>query len=378
MTDIKLFAGVDGGATKTWAVVGDAVGRLLGFGAGGAANYHVIGLDFAIDSAITALAAAANAACAAAGIVSPPATSGVRSRQPAGAAEPGAVASDRRREVLGRLARSAFYLAGDDTREDHARLGQALAEALPPRAVYQWDNDCWAALRGGTRKGWGAVCIGGSGTNSAAVSPEGRRAILRGIGRDVGSPGGASDIAREAIFVAFRMDEGMRPRTRLHGAVLEALGLPDYDAVVRDYMENSFAFSYRAMGVVTPLVFRLADEGDGVAQDILIEMGRLMGEQTGAVIKRAGIERLEADVVLAGSTYRGQSPLLIDSLTTAVHRAAPRATPVLPRYQPVVGAYLLALEAAGAEVGPETYANLERSLPGLLPEPKPAAVGEPE
>lgn len=363
MASIQLFAGVDGGATKTWAVVGDAAGRLLGFGAGGAANYHVIGLDFAIDSTVTALAEATAAACAAAKTAPrPPSAASATTPPPA--------------SILSVLTRSGFYLAGDDTKEDHARLGEALAKGLPPGAAYQWDNDCWAALRGGTRKGWGAVCIGGSGTNSAAVAPDGRRAILRGIGRDVGSPGGASDIARDAIFMAFRMDEGMRPKTGLHGAILVALELPDYDAAVREYMENSFAFGYRAMGVVTPLVFRLADEGDEVAQDILIEMGRLMGEQTGAVLKRAGIERLEADVVLAGSTYRGQSPLLIDSLTTAVHRSAPKATPVLPRYQPVVGGYLLALEGAGIRVGAEAYANLERSLPGLLPEPEPAALGE--
>ena len=352
----RLYAGVDGGASKTWAVVGDGTGRLLGFGAGAGANYHVMGLDFAIDSVLTALRTAVTAARSAVGAPPEGAPSG----------------------VLGLLARSAFYLAGDDTPEDHARLGEALGKILPPGAAYQWDNDCWAALRGGTTRGWGAVCIGGSGTNSAAVAPDGRRAILRGIGRDVGCPGGASDIAREAVFMAFRMDEGMRPKTRLHGAILEALGLPDYDAVVREYMENSFAFGYRAMGVVAPLVFRLADEGDEVAQDILIEMGRLMGEQTAAVIRRAGMERLEVEVVLAGSIYRGSSPLLVDSLTTAVHRTAPRARPVLPRYHPVVGAYLLALEGAGLEVGPATYANLERSLPGLLPEPTAPAVGEPE
>ncbi len=343
MANIQLFAGVDGGASKTWAVVGDAAGRLLGFGAGGAANYHVIGLDFTIDSVVTALAAAADRACTSAGLAAP-------------AGGP-----------LAALARTAFYLAGDDTKEDHARLGEALTKALPPGPGFQWDNDCWAALRGGTLKGWGAVCIGGSGSNSAAISPKGKRAILRGVGRDTGVPGGASEVAREAVFVAFRMDEQMRPKTRLHGAILEALGLPDYDAVLREYLANQFAFSYRAMGILSPLVFRLADEGDEAAQEVLIELGRLMGEQTGAVMKRAGIDRLEADVVLAGSTYRGQSPLLIDSLTTAVHRFAPKARPVLPHFQPAVGGYLLALEGAGVKVGPETYANLERTVPAILP-----------
>ncbi len=354
-----LVAGVDGGATKTWAVVGDATGRLLGFGAGGPANYHVVGLDLTIQSVTEALTTAATAAVAAAGR----APTGIS----AGSSGPG--------EVLASLTRAAFYLAGDDSPADHAAIGEALARAFPAGVTLQWENDCWAALRGGTRKGWGAVCIGGSGTNSAAVSPSGRKAILRGLGRDTGVPGGSSEIAREALFWAFRMDEQMCPKTSLHGAILEVLGLPDYDAVVCEHRENSLAFGYRAMGVVTPLVFRLASKGDEVAQRVLIELGRQMGEQTAAVLRRADIDQEPADVVLAGSVFKGESPLLIDSLTLAIHRTAPKARPVLPLYHPVVGAYLLALEGAGETVGPETYANLDQTAPGLLPQPAPVTIG---
>lgn len=375
----RLFGGVDGGGTKTWAVVGDDSGRLLGFGAGGPTHYHVFGLDLSLESMMTALTEAVKAARAALKTAPAPGGGGAGGEPGGGGAggtggEPGVGGEPS--SPLAALTRAAFYLAGDDSKDDHAAIGEGLAKTLPPGVAFQWDNDSWAALRGGTRKGWGAVCVSGTGSNSAALSPDGRRAILRGLGRDIGSPGGASDLAREAVFWAFRMDEGMRPRTSLHGAILEALGLPDYDAVVREYNLNNLAFGYRAMGVVAPLVFRLATEGDEVAQLVLTDMGRLMGEQTGAVIKRAGIDRLETDVVLAGGTWRGDNPLLIDAFTMAVHRAAPKARPALPLYQPVVGAYLLALEGSGVTVGPETYANLARTIPGLLPEPGPAVAWE--
>lgn len=335
LTVTRLLGGVDGGGTKTWALVGDDTGRLLGFGAAGPSNYQVVGLELAMDSVVTALRRALEAAGAPQGMAA--------------------------------LERAAFYLAGDDTEEDHDCLGQALGRLVPPGVPFQWDNDCWAALRGGTKTGWGAVVIGGSGTNSAAVAPNGRRAILRGMGRDTGNPGGAADIAREAVYLAFRQDEDTVPRTRLHGAVLEALGLEDYDALVRESRRGGLAFALRAMALVTPLVFRLADDGDDAAQEVLVEMGRLMGEQTAAVIARVGLERSEVDVVLAGSVFRGSSPLLVDALTLALHRRCPRAKPHLPVYPPVVGAYLLALEGAGHKVGDATYANVERTLPGLVP-----------
>ncbi len=369
MAKVRLFAGVDGGATKTWAVVGDGTGRLLGFGAGGPANYHVVGIEFALRSATTALEAAVAGATG-----TPPAPEAASTAAVPSALEPVALSAAAPSTLL-LLTRAALYLAGDDSREDHAILGEALGRTLPPGLARQWDNDCWAALRGGTERGWGAVCIGGSGTNSAAIGPDGRRAILRGLGWESGNPGGSSDIARQAMVQAFRMDEGMRPKTRLHEAILEALGLPDYDAVVREHAGSGLAFAYVIMAVVTPLVFRLAGEGDEAAQEVLIEMGRYMGEQTGAVMVRSGIDGLEADVVLAGSAYRGQSPLLIDSLTLSLHRFAPRARPRLPRHHPVVGAYLLALEGAGVTVGAEIYTTLERTIPGLLPEPGPVVVG---
>ncbi len=363
----RLFGGVDGGATKTWAVVGDEAGNLLGFGASGPANYHVVGMDFTMSSVSEALTTAAGMAVGGPGA---PSAAGGPGAPSAADGSPAAASA-----ILSRLSRSCFCLAADDSKEDHAALGEALGRTMPPGAAFDWDNDCWAALRGGTRRNWGAVVIGGSGTNSAAKAPDGRRAITRGIGRDVGVPGGASDITRDTMYWAFRMDEGFCPKTALHGEVLRALNLPDYDSVVRQAVEQGLAFNYLAMGIVTPLVFRLASEGDPKAQEILIDVGRQMGEQTGAVIRRAGIENLEVEVILAGSTYRGQSPLLIDSLTLAVHRFAPKARPHLPLYQPVIGAYLLALEGAGVPVGDETYANIERTMPGLLPEPGPVVVG---
>jgi len=334
MSEARFFCGVDGGATKTWAVVGDGEGRLLGFGAGGPANYHLVGMELAMQSVKKAVDGAASGA-------------GV--------------------ETAG-LAGAYFCLAADDSPTDHENIGKALGKMLPDGLEFSWDNDSWAGLRGGTDKPWGAVVIGGTSTNSAAKGPDGRRAITRGLGRDSGNPGGSADIAMEAVFWALRMDEGSAPRTRLHEEVLRILDLPDYDSLIKEHREGGLAFAYRAMGLVTPLVFRLANEGDERAQDVLIRIGRWMGEQTGAVMKRAGIAGLEADVVLAGSVYRGENPLLIDSLTLNLHRFAPKARTRLPLYHPVIGAYLLALEEAGLEAGPALYENMERTR-DILPEP---------
>ncbi len=46
----SLLVGIDGGGTKTVALVSDLEGRVLGRGAGGPSNYQAVGLPVACDS----------------------------------------------------------------------------------------------------------------------------------------------------------------------------------------------------------------------------------------------------------------------------------------------------------------------------------------
>ena len=55
---MKLFAGYDGGGTKTACVLTDETGRILGFGLGGPSNYLYCGREMAAESVRTATAEA--------------------------------------------------------------------------------------------------------------------------------------------------------------------------------------------------------------------------------------------------------------------------------------------------------------------------------
>jgi hypothetical protein len=60
---------------------------------------------------------------------------------------------------------------------------------------------------------------------------------------------------------------------------------------------------------------------------------------------------------------RHPSRLLSDALTERVRAAYPSVEPVNSRFEPAIGALFLALEAAGAPVGPELIARMEPTLP---------------
>ena len=82
--------------------------------------------------------------------------------------------------------------------------------------------------------------------------------------------------------------------------------------------------------------------------------------------RRLGLETTDVEVVLGGSVFKGKGPLLVDTVTQVVHRIAPRASIVLPEFEPVVGAVFLALESLGVEVSKAVHANVRASLPEEL------------
>jgi len=125
-------------------------------------------------------------------------------------------------------------------------------------------------------------------------------------------------------------------------------------------------FDQRRLLALVPLVFEAAYGGDQVAQEIVVRVGAEVGTTANAIIKRLGLEAADVEVVLGGSVFKGKGPLLVDTITQVVHRIAPRATIVLPEFEPVVGAFFLAVEGLGAEVNEAAYANVRASLPDEL------------
>ena len=86
-----------------------------------------------------------------------------------------------------------------------------------------------------------------------------------------------------------------------------------------------------------------------------------MGLVVNAAARRLHMCDEAFDVVMAGSVFKGASPVLIDAMRTVIHRECPRARTVMPLYEPVVGALLLACELDG-EVTPVMYNALGESL----------------
>ena len=318
----QFVAGVDGGTTKTIALVADDRGRILGAGRGGNSNWT--GPD--VEQPMRVVVATVQQALDQAGLCGDDVAAG------------------------------AFGLAGADWPEDHDRRRVVLERAHIARQVIV-KNDTFVGLRAGTRRSYGLVIAAGTGCNAAAIAPDGREWHF-GYYEDYG---GAGSVAQEVVRAVLRAEDGRGQPSALTGVVLDRLGYPSPEALLRAMVAH--AVSREDLRSLCPLVFEVADSGDAVAASIIVKQGLALAEYATALIRRFRMQGLEFDVVLSGSVFKGQGPLLVDTVTQAIHCVAPRARIVRVQFEPAVGGVLLAYDELGITVSDQMYDNLCRTVP---------------
>lgn len=300
------YLGIDAGNSKTHALIADSRGQAVGLYTAGPGNWESIGLD----GARAVYQQALDGALAEAGL--------------------------RRAD----LCAAGYGLAGYDFPSDDARL-RPVVESLGVPGPCFLDNDSLIGLRAGTSKPYGVVCISGSGSTKAGRNRRGETFRTWGLAASMGDWGGGGDIAQAAIGAVACAAKGIEPPTALTEPILQHFGAPDVTALMEKLTR---AHEYRIDFV--PLVFEVAAAGDAAARSILIRAGRDLARSTNAVIRALDMADEEFELVLAGSVFKATYPLMVDTLSADVRAVAPRVQIVRLTTPPVVGAVLLAMEAA--------------------------------
>jgi N-acetylglucosamine kinase-like BadF-type ATPase len=250
-----------------------------------------------------------------------------------------------------------FTLAGADWPEDHTRRADFLAAAGLTRQV-SVKNDTFGGMRAGLRKPYGMALAAGTGMNAAAIAPDGREWAF-GYYENFG---GAGTIVRDAFNAVTRAEDGRGQPTLLTGLLLNHLGYPSVEAMLRAWVLRQL--NQRRFYTFTPKVFEAALQGDPAAVEIITRQGRGLAEYATALARRFEMTAIEFDVVLAGSVFKGVGPLLTDTITQEIHQVAPLARIVRPQFEPAVGSVLLAYDALGITVTEDIYTRLSETSPG--------------
>jgi N-acetylglucosamine kinase-like BadF-type ATPase len=303
---MKLFLGVDGGQSRTTALIGDEGGRVLGAGTGGPCNHA--GAEEGRQKLARAVGDSVAAACAHAGLV-------------AGAA---------------RFAAACFGMSGGPADK------LAVLERILAVETLIVTTDAVTALAGATAGKPGIVVIAGTGSIAFGRNAGGRTARAGGWGYIFGDEGGAFDIARQALRAALRYDEGWGPPTALHGVLLEATGAVDANDALHHFYSDPWPRP-RVAGLA-PLVDETAMAGDAIAREILHGAAQQLATLTSSVRRQLWELGEPARVAWIGGVFR--SRMLLERYRYLVELEEGNLAGA-PEHGPAVGALLEAYRAAG-------------------------------
>ena len=109
-----------------------------------------------------------------------------------------------------------------------------------------------------------------------------------------------------------------------------------------------------------PIVGKVARQGDKVALQILKTAGTELGRLAAAVINRLGMQDEEFAIVPFGGVFTTGEPIL-ESFSEICLQVAPKAKITHSKFEPEVGAVLIALNKIGVEIDSSILSTLERS-----------------
>ncbi len=318
---MNYYLGVDGGGSKTLAVVSDSAGRIMGRGESGCGN-HQLGVELASRNIREAVADAM--------------------------AQAQAEHSD--------IEYAMFGLAGADREPDFRILRPMVAEmGFSKHGIV---CDTVIGLRAGTRQPDGVVVICGSGTNCFGINKQGESLQCGGFGYAYGDFGGGSDLAIEVFRSVIRSWEGREGPTLLTDAALRTLGYSSVERMFNDYLDEGKNISHH----LAKLLFQVAQDDD-VARGILQRQGTELGLAASAVIRKLGMQEDEFDLVLVGSVLtRGDSEYVTPYIEKEIKAVASKCALRMLTMEPVAGAILLAMEQSGNVIENAVYEHLEERL----------------
>lgn len=318
-----LYLGVDGGQSHTEAIVANGGGKILGRGRGGPSNHaeQPGGRERLRRAVVESVGGALKAA-----------------------------GGPQLKEITFASAHCAMT-GGAEFKEE------IISSILCARRL-QIDHDAPAALAGALAGEPGIVVIAGTGAVAYGENLRGERAQAGGWGHLFGDEGSAYWIAKEGVRRAMMAADGLTGLTNLGALALAHFQKSDLRALALSVYGEEI--SRDQLATFAEAVHRAALGGDPAAGAIISEAGEALAALAVAVIHKLYDKDDSARVACVGGVFRGE--LARRSFANALKEQTPRARVVAPRFDPAVGALLLAYRAAGIKLSDELLSHLSERV----------------
>ena len=312
----KAILGIDGGGTKTHAVLVDLHGNILGTAANGGANWERIGLaavEKSLDELINTVLVKANTA----------------------------------REDI---AASTFALAGIDWHEDE-ELFAPIVKTLDLQGRSNLVNDSIAALFAGIPDGIGCVSIAGTGGKTAGSDGD---TTLQTMGMELGEGGGAGQLINLALDSIARMHHGSAKSTQMYLRIPKAVGFSSPE----DFFMSIARGRVRLDERLSPLIFELAVSGDTAALDVVNRVAHQHAIDIHGIATQLNFHHKPITVIRAGGLHTAGCAVFDATFESEVKRLLGNAHVHVLDIAPAFGAVIHAAHKFFGALAPEFLENL--------------------
>lgn len=257
---MDYILGVDGGGTKTLALLGDLDGKVLARGVSGPSNYNAVGFDAACSALENAIRMA-------------------------------------QKDYPGEISAMCLGLAGAGRTEDIELFKNWAIDKFPKTAV-RVVSDAEILLGADAPSGPALALICGTGSIVYGRTITGELIRAGGWGYLFGDEGSGYAIGIAALREVMQAHDGRGPETLLSGLVLERYGLHTPPELV--HIIYSAESPRSAVATLSDLVEQAAGQGDSVAIAILEESSRELARAIAAVYPKLGTSSVP--LVITGGT----------------------------------------------------------------------------
>lgn len=216
------------------------------------------------------------------------------------------------------------------------------------------DADELNAFCSALAKPYGIVVLGGTGSFALGFNKKGDRAEIGGWGPLIGDEGSGYYIGVSSLKSVIREYEGAGDKTSLTTKIMKTLGLNEIPELRRAIYSKEF--DRKAIGNLSRIVHESALEGDSVSIEIINDAARHLADLVNRVVKRLQMYDGEYEAILTGGASNFGDLILIP-FTEFIKKENININVVKPKFVPAVGALMIAMKESGIDVYTQIVLN---------------------
>ena len=305
----KYVIGVDGGGTKTVAVLANLNGKVLARAEVGPSNINKIGFKHAIDNIVKVLTQVSQ--------------------------------EYEKDKIVFIYLGLAAGLERDKRKKKEIKkqllLIPSLSWVLPKNISIEGDQ--LIAFRSGTEEKQGIIIIAGTGSIVMGWDKKGKEVIVGGWDYLLGDDGSGFWIGKKALQAVCLSIDGFNSKSLLHSMILKKLKIKTEKDLMQEIYKSEMI---KNIASLAPLVEIAAKTGDKTAKNILFQASNELVIRANLAIKKLNLKNKKFPLVLSGAVFK--SKIILTKVKKDIKIIAPKANFIRPKQEPVIGAMKLALE----------------------------------